>query len=191
MFYLYILLSNVCTTQSLRMRTSFGFRATPLTISTLSRLQYKMLSDSSYGRPRPPVVNIPIDKLDIQFARSSGAGGQNVNKLNTKAEIRFNVSTCDWLPEAVKGRLQELQTNRINKEGELVITSQEHRTQAKNRDVCMQKLKVMIEEAYVEPKERNMWEGIGEKGKQIRREEKSKRSEVKDSRKMKNFKDFD
>jgi len=127
MFYLYILLSNVCTTQSLRMRTSFGFRATPLTISTLSRLQYKMLSDSSYGRPRPPVVNIPIDKLDIQFARSSGAGGQNVNKLNTKAEIRFNVSTCDWLPEAVKGRLQELQTNRINKEGELVITSQEHR----------------------------------------------------------------
>jgi len=55
----------------------------------------------------------------------------------------------------------------------------------------MQKLKVMIEEAYVEPKERNMWEGIGEKGKQIRREEKSKRSEVKDSRKMKNFKDFD
>jgi hypothetical protein len=64
-------------------------------------------------------------------------------------------------------------------------------TQAKNKADCIEKLKEMIAEATIEPKERQMWEGIGEKGKAIRREEKRKRSDVKNTRKMKNFKDFD
>ncbi len=149
MLHLYLFISNICSANILRMRTS-ALKTSCFKLSGIKGVQLKMLSDSSFSRQRPPVVNIPIDKLDIQFARSSGAGGQNVNKLNTKgnyspflsvhwslivcdtrlnvtAEIRFNVSTCDWLPEDVKGRLQELQANRINKEGELVITSQEHR----------------------------------------------------------------
>jgi protein subunit release factor B len=55
------------------------------------------------------------------------AGGQNVNKLNTKAELRFHVANADWLSADVKGRLHAQQANRINNDGELLVTSQEHR----------------------------------------------------------------
>ena len=54
-------------------------------------------------------------------------GGQNVNKLNTKAELRFHVYSADWLSDDVKGRLHAQQANKINNEGELLVTSQEHR----------------------------------------------------------------
>mmetsp|Transcript_37160 Transcript_37160/g.37833 ORF Transcript_37160/g.37833 Transcript_37160/m.37833 type:complete len:191 (-) Transcript_37160:160-732(-) len=156
----------ICTT---------AFRPRPFLCSRLM-----MLSD--YSRSRPPKVVIPVDKLDIQFSRSSGAGGQNVNKLSTKAEVRFNVDLADWLPEEVKSRLQQQQSKRINNIGELVLSSQEHRTQSRNKEDCIQKLKAMVEQAYIEPKERNQWKGIGEKGKAQRRDMKSKRSEVKKSR---------
>jgi peptidyl-tRNA hydrolase ICT1 len=72
-------------------------------------------------------ILIPYDKIDVKFTRSSGPGGQNVNKLSTKAEIRFNVDEADWLPDDVKKRLKMYQSNKISKEGELVLTSQEHR----------------------------------------------------------------
>ena len=131
-----------------------------------------------------------MDKVEFQFARSSGPGGQNVNKLNTKAEIRFNLTTADWIPEEVKQRLREAQGNKISKNGEIIISSQEHRTQAKNKEDCITKLQEMLAEAYVEPKERAIWEGLGEKGKEMRVQERKKRSAVKDFRRKKNF-DFD
>ena len=59
--------------------------------------------------------------------RFNCTGGQNVNKLNTKAELRFNVDSADWLSGDVKARLHEQQSNRINNEGELLVTAQEHR----------------------------------------------------------------
>jgi peptidyl-tRNA hydrolase ICT1 len=58
---------------------------------------------------------------------SVGPGGQNVNKVNTKAEIRFHVMTADWLPREVRKRLLEYQANKVNSNGELIITSQEQR----------------------------------------------------------------
>lgn len=131
-----------------------------------------------------------MDKVDFQFARSSGPGGQNVNKLNTKAEIRFNLTSADWIPEEVKQRLRSAQSNKISKNGEVFISSQEHRTQTKNKEDCITKLQEMLAEAYVEPKERTIWEGLGEKGKAIRVQERKKRSAVKDFRRQKNF-DFD
>jgi peptidyl-tRNA hydrolase ICT1 len=82
------------------------------------------------------VVNvvIPEDKIDVQFSVtiwcnmvSVGPGGQNVNKVNTKAEIRFHVMTADWLPREVRKRLLEYQANKVNSNGELIITSQEQR----------------------------------------------------------------
>lgn len=72
-------------------------------------------------------VSIPLDKLQLTFVRSSGPGGQNVNKLNTKAELRFNVHEADWIPPDIRARLAQQQAARINKEGELIITCQEHR----------------------------------------------------------------
>ena len=80
-----------------------------------------------------------------------------MNKVNTKAEIRFNVQEADWLPEEVKSRLMQLQVNNMNKVGELVVSAQEHRTQKQNKELCLSKLREMVEEAYVEPKDRNMW----------------------------------
>jgi peptidyl-tRNA hydrolase ICT1 len=136
-------------------------------------------------------VVIPLDKLDFAFARSSGPGGQNVNKLNTKAEVRFNVYAADWLPHEVRMRLAEQQSNKINNDGELVVTSQEHRTQSKNKDDSIEKLRVMIAEAYIEPKERTMWEGISEKGKVVRKQEKRKRGEVKQARSNNKRFDYD
>lgn len=135
-------------------------------------------------------IVIPLDKVEFQFARSSGPGGQNVNKLNTKAEIRFNLTSADWIPEEVKQRLRAAQGNKISKNGEIIISSQEHRTQNKNKEDCISKLQEMLAEAYVEPKERTIWEGLGEKGKEMRVQERKKRSAVKDFRRQKNF-DFD
>jgi len=127
-------------------------------------------------------IVVPMDRIEFSFARSSGPGGQNVNKVNTKAEIRFHVQSADWLPSAVRERLQQYQSNKISKEGELIITSQEHRTQAKNKDDCVDKLKEMLAEAFMEPKDRQMWEGLSEKGKFQRRDEKRKRGAVKSAR---------
>ena len=139
---------------------------------------------------RPDDVIIPLDKVDFSYARSSGPGGQNVNKVNTKAEVRFHVDTADWLPVDVRNRLMSYQENKVTKDGMLIVTSQEHRTQAKNREDCMSKLRVMIAEAYIEPKDRQMWEGISEEGKRQRVKDKKQRGAVKNVRRSKNF-DFD
>jgi peptidyl-tRNA hydrolase ICT1 len=88
---------------------------------------YSSLDESSFNRIEPRNIFIPLDKVEFAFARSSGPGGQNVNKLNTKAEVRFKVATADWIPINVRERLLVYQVNKINKEGELVVTSQEHR----------------------------------------------------------------
>jgi protein subunit release factor B len=144
---------------------------------------------SSKKYPRPSEIKIPADELNIKFVKSQGAGGQNVNKLNTKAEIRFNIEDADWLPGAVKERLIEYQKTKVSKDGTLIITSQEHRTQARNKEEAVGKLQAMIAEAYIEPKDRQMWEGIGDVTKMRRRDEKRHRSKVKEGRRSK--RDFD
>ena len=76
----------------------------------------------------PKKVTIPEEKLEMSFVRSSGSGGQNVNKLSTKVEIRFDVNNADWIPGEVRDRLKTQQSNRISKDGILTLTSQEYRT---------------------------------------------------------------
>jgi len=77
--------------------------------------------------PRPRDIEIPLDKIDLRYSRSSGPGGQNVNKLNTKVDIRFHVASADWLPQAVRDRIVLYNPSRINKEGDIIVTSQESR----------------------------------------------------------------
>lgn len=131
----------------------------------------------------PKTVNIPEDRLEISFVRSSGSGGQNVNKLSTKVELRFHVVDAEWIPNEVRERLSTQQANRINKEGYLSITSQESRTQGQNRKIAVEKLKTMVLEAWPRPKIRRQRTGLSKGEKERRKDFKRKRGEVKANRK--------
>jgi ribosome-associated protein len=99
---------------------------------------------------------IAIDEREIeeQFVRSSGPGGQNVNKLETAVQLRFDVQHSPSLPEGVRLRLERLAGRRLTKEGVLVIIAQRHRTQERNRADAMDRLVELIREAAVVPKRR-------------------------------------
>lgn len=91
-----------------------------------------------------PRISIPDQELSFQFARSGGPGGQNVNKVNTKAQLRWDVTHSPSLPPAVKSRFLERYSNRLTAEGELVIASQRHRSQEQNIADCKEKLRQLI-----------------------------------------------
>ena len=94
---------------------------------------------------------IPIGEFRFSFSRSSGPGGQNVNKLNTKASLRWAVAASPSLPESVRGRFLAKYGSRINKAGELLMTSQRFRDAARNVADCLEKLRVMIASVAVAP----------------------------------------
>ncbi|XP_004630253.1 peptidyl-tRNA hydrolase ICT1, mitochondrial [Octodon degus] len=97
--------------------------------------------------------DIPLDRLTISYCRSSGPGGQNVNKVNSKAEVRFHLATADWIAEPVRQKIALLHKNKITKSGELIFTSESSRYQFRNLADCLQKIRDMIAEASQLPKE--------------------------------------
>jgi ribosome-associated protein len=94
---------------------------------------------------------IPDDELVWSYARSGGPGGQNVNKLNTRAILHWNLAANTSLPLAVRHRLQALERNRLTTEGILVLQSQTHRTQERNREACLERLRELIRRAAIIP----------------------------------------
>ncbi|XP_072208079.1 large ribosomal subunit protein mL62 [Excalfactoria chinensis] len=100
----------------------------------------------------PAALSIPVERLTVSYSRSSGPGGQNVNKVNTKAEIRFHLATADWIPEAVREKMASMHRNKINRAGELIVSSDESRYQMRNLAICLEKIRVMVTEATEKPK---------------------------------------
>ena len=96
---------------------------------------------------------IPETEVEISAVRSSGAGGQNVNKVSSAIHLRFDVAASS-LPEAVKARLLALKDQRITREGVIVIKSQQHRSQEMNRDDALQRLNQLVNRVAVPPKTR-------------------------------------
>jgi len=99
---------------------------------------------------------ISIDENEIveSFVRSSGPGGQNVNKLSTAVQLRFDVRHSASLPNDVAVRLMRLSGKRLTKEGVLVIVAQNHRTQERNRAEALERLIALVRQASVRPEKR-------------------------------------
>jgi ribosome-associated protein len=96
-------------------------------------------------------IGIDEREVDESFVRASGPGGQNVNKLSTAVQLRFDVRGSPSLPGDVKARLERLAGSRLTGDGVLVITAQRHRTQARNRDDALDRLIDLIRRAAIPP----------------------------------------
>jgi ribosome-associated protein len=119
-------------------------------------------------------LEIPAHELEFSFSRSSGPGGQNVNKVNSKALLRWKPSENRSLPEAVRQRFLARYGSRLTKEGELLLTSEESRNQKTNQEICLTKLKRMIQEVARPPKVRKPTKPT--KGSERRRQETKRRT---------------
>jgi ribosome-associated protein len=100
------------------------------------------------------LTEVPETDLEWKFIRSSGPGGQNVNKVASAVQLRFLLATNVTLPAAVKNRLRRIAGQKLNDDGSILIVARSERSQEQNRREALQRLGEMIREALVEPKVR-------------------------------------
>jgi ribosome-associated protein len=128
-------------------------------------------------------LQIPLSEFDVQYTRSSGPGGQNVNKVNSKAVLYWDVLNSPSLPPGVRQRFRERYGHRLTTEGICVITSDKYRDQRRNVSDCMEKLEALLLAVLVPPKPRKKTKP-GKGAVERRLKQKKQRSEKKTWRKQ-------
>ena len=128
-----------------------------------------------------PGIDLDENELDFEFVRASGPGGQNVNKVATAVQLRFDVAQSQALPDEVKARLRRLAGQRMTDEGVLLIEARATRSQTRNREAALEQLVALIRQATIQPKTRRKTRPTAA-SKQERLAAKTRRSQAKAQR---------
>jgi ribosome-associated protein len=102
-----------------------------------------------------PLIQIDDEEVELVFIRSPGPGGQNVNKVSSAVQLRFNVQSSPSIPQEVKQRLIKLSGRRVTSEGVLIIEARQYRSQERNRQAALVRLVRLIQQACEPPKPRH------------------------------------
>ncbi len=130
------------------------------------------------------LVTIPASELQITASRSSGPGGQHVNKTDSRIQVRWNIPASGALSDFLKNRVINTLRSRLTEDGDLLLACDSHRSQRRNKEEAMQRLAALVREALIPPKPRRKTKPT-RASRQRRLDDKKRRSDVKKQRRKK------